>query len=456
MVSVQIGYIRLSKIIIDLMEVLAIKSFKTYLWCLGIEVTRRCNLKCKFCARGDSQNKNISKDVIDKVLDELKGTYIETLRITGGEPFLVPEIIEYLIDKIIEQHIYIGRICIFTNGTKFSPELVGAFKRLLNHLRNIEQEIPQLIRWSCDRHRSIYRGIAHTKIAIIVSEFGHTQTQTQIDEFMTLCNQINDDDLGVVKQTWSFEDGKNITLEGNAKKNYKELLTEPISLGDIRILDNKYSLIKTLSTAPNERFLHNMNYVAKTLTVSVNGNVFPGCMMEYDRVDSEYMFNIFELNGDLFPRVEDYCWKNPICQEANRIRCMYKAYKFCCEHELQHNVSREDSEKLRIFDRMINDYETTIKDIHPMLPTLSLLETSTTAMVICALQMLEYGINEYVGEFLAYCTDFPKEQIREINKEWCRGFILYMIEEDKERRKKQGLPISNDEKYERLLNGKKS
>ena len=45
--------------------------------CLAIEMTRRCNLKCKFCAKGEPQDLDISKSIIDKTLDEMQGVFIK-------------------------------------------------------------------------------------------------------------------------------------------------------------------------------------------------------------------------------------------------------------------------------------------------------------------------------------------------------------------------------------------
>ncbi len=70
-----------------------------YMNCLAIEMTRHCNMDCKFCGKGQAQNLDISKEIIDKTLDEMEGVYIETLRISGGEPLLKPNLISYLIEK---------------------------------------------------------------------------------------------------------------------------------------------------------------------------------------------------------------------------------------------------------------------------------------------------------------------------------------------------------------------
>lgn len=38
---------------------------------VNIELTRRCNMNCEFCARGEAQNIDMSTEIIDKTLDEL-------------------------------------------------------------------------------------------------------------------------------------------------------------------------------------------------------------------------------------------------------------------------------------------------------------------------------------------------------------------------------------------------
>lgn len=45
--------------------------FERYMDRLSVEVTRRCNMNCDFCARGKAQSLDISKEIIDKTLDEV-------------------------------------------------------------------------------------------------------------------------------------------------------------------------------------------------------------------------------------------------------------------------------------------------------------------------------------------------------------------------------------------------
>ena len=57
---------------------------------LAIEVTRRCNMKCNHCLRGDAQNLDISTAVLSGIA---KHIHPASVIFTGGEPSLnVPAI----------------------------------------------------------------------------------------------------------------------------------------------------------------------------------------------------------------------------------------------------------------------------------------------------------------------------------------------------------------------------
>lgn len=150
--------------------------------CLAIEMTRRCNMQCKFCFKGKAQDLNISKEIIDKTLDEMQNTFISVLRISGGEPFLAPELIEYLINQIIEKHIYIDSVCVFTNGKHRVTEIVEPFNNLINYLCNIESEIRPIIRWSALTSMNVYTGTNHAKLGMIISDIGHDIQPEEVKE----------------------------------------------------------------------------------------------------------------------------------------------------------------------------------------------------------------------------------------------------------------------------------
>lgn len=115
---------------------------KYILYDLAIETTRRCNMKCEHCMRGESQNIDASNDIIDMILNDEEIKQIDHICFSGGEPTLNPNIIIYAIDKIIDENINVSEIVMVTNGQIFNKELVEAFNRF-NEYRNqrIKQQL---------------------------------------------------------------------------------------------------------------------------------------------------------------------------------------------------------------------------------------------------------------------------------------------------------------------------
>lgn len=107
---------------------------------LTFELTRRCNMNCDFCAKGEAQEADITKEIIDKTLDEMQYFYIRHLRLGGGEPFLNPEMIVYLIDEIIRRRIYVKYLAVFTNGLIKNEDIKTAFERFIRYAYSIERE----------------------------------------------------------------------------------------------------------------------------------------------------------------------------------------------------------------------------------------------------------------------------------------------------------------------------
>lgn len=108
------------------------KKDKVHLHFSLVEITRKCNLQCKHCLRGETQNTTITKEIIDNYFDNIGS--IETLNFTGGEPLLAIDEIEYTIDKIIKDKINVIGLAIITNGTILDKRLADIFNRYNKYL----------------------------------------------------------------------------------------------------------------------------------------------------------------------------------------------------------------------------------------------------------------------------------------------------------------------------------
>lgn len=91
---------------------------------LIIEVTRKCNMTCEHCLRGEAQNKEISKEAMIRLLLDNDVDYIPTVTFTGGEPSLSCKAINDFIDICEENSIEVGSFYIATNGKQVTDEFI--------------------------------------------------------------------------------------------------------------------------------------------------------------------------------------------------------------------------------------------------------------------------------------------------------------------------------------------
>lgn len=104
---------------------------------LYIETTRRCNMRCDHCLRGDAQNADIDLQHIDDLLDQVE--LVGSLFITGGEPTLNLEAMAYIADSLSLHGIPICTFGTCINGLIYSErfiEIVKRFKYMVDFSRD--------------------------------------------------------------------------------------------------------------------------------------------------------------------------------------------------------------------------------------------------------------------------------------------------------------------------------
>ena len=101
---------------------------------LLIEMTTKCNLKCKHCFKYDDYDMDkysefIDKKVIDEFFDNNVGA-ITHLALTGGEPLLNIDMFEYIVDKIIKNNIPICQFDFIINGTVLDKRVADILNKM--------------------------------------------------------------------------------------------------------------------------------------------------------------------------------------------------------------------------------------------------------------------------------------------------------------------------------------
>lgn len=127
---------------------------KLYYSRLQIELTRRCNQKCAHCCRGEAQNIDLNKEMIDNFFEKNDICNIGNLLFSGGEPTLNGKILEYIIDKIIEKEISVEMFMLSINGLSYSEDLINGLNKLRDYiiLKSVKKRLcPGLLMISQDQ-----------------------------------------------------------------------------------------------------------------------------------------------------------------------------------------------------------------------------------------------------------------------------------------------------------------
>lgn len=103
---------------------------------VSIEITRKCNLSCAHCMRGDAQNVSLDITMLDQFFDEVKVSNM--LCISGGEPFLCYDEIKQLVYLIKQKGFRTKKVLIVTNATIYDERI---YKLLEENFENFEIDI---------------------------------------------------------------------------------------------------------------------------------------------------------------------------------------------------------------------------------------------------------------------------------------------------------------------------
>ena len=105
---------------------------------LIIEITRKCNMACEHCLRGDAENVNLDIAHVEKLFNQVDS--IGTLTITGGEPSLHPEIIDQIIEIAKLKEVSIDRFYMVTNAKKVTDEFMVSLIKLYSYCNDMTEE----------------------------------------------------------------------------------------------------------------------------------------------------------------------------------------------------------------------------------------------------------------------------------------------------------------------------
>lgn len=113
---------------------------------LILEVTRRCNLKCAHCMRGEPQNVDMSEEIINRIFEDIQG--VDEILFTGGEPMLVHKTLRNILKVIEQKKIEIGHFKVVACDTSH----IKAYDALNEfHERVSKEPLLDIVEYSTDK-----------------------------------------------------------------------------------------------------------------------------------------------------------------------------------------------------------------------------------------------------------------------------------------------------------------
>lgn len=214
-----------------------------------LELTRQCNLECMHCFRGESENKYMSTDLIEKVFKNI--ARVNSILLTGGEPFLAVDQLRKISGILKQDKMNVGDCIIVTNGTILTDEILKILS-IINEKANLE------IRISNDKFHMLE-----------LEKKGLKEIRDKNVEFLKNCFKVSED--------FQYDKVYVIDKMGRANSLTQEDLDYINSIGDNNIkyvfsnnlILQKYREIYPLPTLEED------NVVEGSLNIDVFGNITP-------------------------------------------------------------------------------------------------------------------------------------------------------------------------------------
>lgn len=235
---------------------------------ITLEITRDCDLCCEHCCRGEKEKVDMSLNTIDNVFKDIK--HVGKIFLTGGEPLMAVNELEYLAYLINFGIISVDKVVIITNATVMSS-------RVLNALKTLNKSVDLDIRLSSDMFHVLelerfgMLDIRNKNIRLLKDLFGmktHTSTKAKNSDVMYA----------------------NLMNAGRAKNLTQERLDEINSMSDItyRVLENYVGVYEEVSVKGD--------YILGNLYVNVYGYLSNFYWPEFEREDEVAMQHNINVN----------------------------------------------------------------------------------------------------------------------------------------------------------------
>ncbi len=279
---------------------------------LMLEVTRKCNMQCHHCMRGEAQDVSMSIETIKKVFSQAKS--IKHLTLTGGEPSLVPEVIEWITYYANNYGVKIGDFFCATNAKEYSEQFVKAISALYN---------------ICEKKITCC-------LTISVDQFHDRTDQKAWEEYKALPFYVP------INEKWHLRKAE-IINEGRAKTFH---------LGRHEMIYPEY-IYDYKPTGFNL-------YIGDRVYINADGFVLLGADMSYEQQEENYIDNIH--NSPLYEILMSCAYEIPLRYFEEDKKCFYGLH-FDLEANTAYIAPLDDTKYFETAQQVIVAYQNALNNI---------------------------------------------------------------------------------------------
>lgn len=266
---------------------------------LTIELTERCNMKCPHCCKGEVGNTDIDLSHIDNLLDEIE--MIGMLYLSGGEPTLNLDAIEYICEAIHKRNIPLLNFEITTNGLVYDERFIEIIKKYKHLIDTSHRFFDSLAKKDYDSKENVYRCIVAVSLDYFHSDHdlcfaNYEKYKLALSEYAEVIKKMQGNSpfrfgraKGLKENTWDMD----YKLEFQRKQRI-ELFSQELNSPACKVAD-QYKLV-----------YDNQKIVCCGLYMNVQGNLYIGHCEVMDRETVDTFPVIYKAGDSLWESLLKY------------------------------------------------------------------------------------------------------------------------------------------------------
>lgn len=394
---------------------------KIFIRAISLDITRKCNMNCPHCFRGEPEDENMSTKIIDKTLDEISDYYIGMIHLSGGEPCLCEDKILYLANQIVDRKMKVIGLGMITNGTIKSEKIKMALSILAEYFDKIKKDS-----WYNEATKKLLDNEKEFKnINIEVSTTWHEKVQ--IDEVIKFY-QLPYQNCWIRPK----DERGNMLIVGRMEQGYKKFPSKFLEGALLKKRGNKYNLIDDTNFP--------IIKIYKTISVSTNGLVYVGISQSWKDIESVSLGNILNLKGGLYERIDEYSWNHPIIENTYKLQILYDTFEWQKQNGIDKSIFDNESKKIiEKYMPLIDLYEKSLKMFHKEYSYLNHNEINTLTIAIMVAAIWEQKNYDFldVHFLLTECGELSDEQANQCNIFYMKSIIADLINKNNIRKRQK-------------------